>query len=95
MRREGGAPATYIVVPSASVVHKPEGVTFAEAATVAMNGLTALYALDFTALSAGQTLAVSGGAGWLAYLTIVLAKLRGLRVIADAKRALRTISTVQ
>jgi NADPH2:quinone reductase len=86
MRREGGAQASYIVVPSASVVHKPKSVTHAEAATVPMNGLTALYALDLAALSTGQTLAVTGGAGWLAYMTITLAKLRGLRVIADAKR---------
>lgn len=39
------------------------------------------------ALSAGQTLAVSGGPGLLAHFVIVLAKQRGLRVIADAKPA--------
>ena len=50
-----------------------------------MNGLTALYALDHASLSAGQTFAVTGGAGWLAYHAIVIAKRHGLRVIADAK----------
>jgi NADPH:quinone reductase len=84
-RTEGGAQATYIVVPAASVVHKPEGITLIEAATLPMNGLTAIYALDLASLSAGQTFAVSGGAGWLAYLAIVFAKRQGLRVIADAK----------
>jgi NADPH:quinone reductase len=84
-RKEGGAQAAYIVVPANSAVRKPKNVTLVEAATVPMNGLTALYALDHASLSAGQTLAVSGGAGWLAYHAIVIAKLRGLRVIADAK----------
>jgi NADPH:quinone reductase len=85
MRPEGGAQAAYIVVPAASTVHKPNGVTLVEAATLPMNGLTARYALDHASLSAGQTFAVSGGAGWLAYHGIVIAKRQGLRVIADAK----------
>lgn len=84
-RDEGGAQASMIVVPAASVVAKPSNATLLEAATVPMNGLTALYALDHAALSAGQVLAVTGGAGWLAYLTIVLAKQRNLKVLADAK----------
>jgi NADPH:quinone reductase-like Zn-dependent oxidoreductase len=50
-----------------------------------MNGLTARLALDLIKLSAGETLAVSGGAGLLAHYMIVMAKQRGLRVIADAK----------
>ena len=85
MRPEGGAQAAYVVVPAASAVHKPKSASLVEAATLPMNGLTALYALEHAALSAGDTLAVSGGAGWLAYFAIVIAKLRGLRVITDAK----------
>jgi NADPH:quinone reductase len=85
IRPEGGAQASHIVVPAASVVRKPAGTTLAEAATVPMNGLTALYALDHAGLVEGQLLAVSGGAGWLAYQAIVIARARGLRVIADAK----------
>jgi NADPH:quinone reductase len=85
MRPEGGAQAAYIVVPAASTVHKPNGITLVEAATLPMNGLTALYALDIASLAPGQTFAVSGGAGWLAYQAIVIAKHQGLRVIADAK----------
>lgn len=50
-----------------------------------MNGLTALYALHHAALSESQTLGVRGGAGWLAYQTIAIAKRRGLRIIANAK----------
>lgn len=84
-RPEGGAQAELLVVPEASVVSIPTGATFAEASTLPMNGLTALLGLELLGLSAGETLAVSGGAGWLAYLVITIAKQRGLRVIADAK----------
>lgn len=84
-RPDGGAQAQYIVVPAASVVPIPEGVSIAEAATLPMNGLTALRALDLAALGEGQTLAVSGGAGLLAHYAIAAAKRRGIKVIADAK----------
>ncbi len=84
-RPEGGAQARHIVVPAASAVAIPAGVSLAEAATLPMNGLTALRALDLAGLKSGQCLAVSGGAGLLAYYAIVLAKRQGLQVIADAK----------
>lgn len=84
-RPEGGAQAELLVVPAASVVPIPEGVSLEQAATLPMNGLTALLGLDLLGLSEGQSLAVSGGAGLLASYVIPLAKRRGLRVIADAK----------
>ncbi len=84
-RPEGGAQAELIVVPAASVIAIPPGATFAQAATLPMNGLTARLGLDLLGLKAGQTLAVSGGAGLLASYVIPLAKANGLRVIADAK----------
>ncbi len=86
MRVEGGAQAASIVIPAESAVLKPTNLTLAEAATLPMNGLTALYALDHAGLAPGQTLAITGGAGWLASLAIPLAKRAGLRVVADAKR---------
>jgi NADPH:quinone reductase len=84
-RPEGGAQAELIVVPAASVVPVPDGATFAQAATLPMNGLTALLGLELLALPDGGTLAVTGGAGLLASYVIPLAKERGLRVLADAK----------
>jgi len=86
-RPEGGAQSELLVVPAASVVAIPDHASLAQASTLPMNGLTALLGLREIALSAGQTLAVSGGAGLLAHFVIVVAKLRGLRVIADAKPA--------
>lgn len=84
-RPDGGAQVGYLVVPAASVVLKPKNATFAQAAGLPMNGLTALRALELTQLKAGQTLAITGGAGVLAHYTIAAAKRLGLIVIADAK----------
>ncbi len=84
-RPEGGAQAELIVVPTASVVPIPEGVTLAQAATLPMNGLTAERGLEMLGLVPGATLAVTGGAGLLASYVIPLAKRDGLRVIGDAK----------
>jgi NADPH:quinone reductase-like Zn-dependent oxidoreductase len=84
-RPEGGAQAQLLVVPAASVVRIPDGADLGQAATLPMNGLTAMIGLDVLALSEGDTLAVSGGAGLLGSYVIGLARERGLRVIADAK----------
>jgi NADPH:quinone reductase-like Zn-dependent oxidoreductase len=84
-RPEGGAQAELIVVPAASAVPIPDGVSVEEAATLPMNGLTAMRGLELLGLAEGETLAVAGGAGLLGSYVIGLARERGLRVIADAK----------
>jgi NADPH:quinone reductase-like Zn-dependent oxidoreductase len=83
-RAEGGAQGALVVVPAASVVPVPDGMTPAQAATLPMNGLTALHGLALLGLVAGQTLLVTGGAGLLASYVIPIAKRRALRVLADA-----------
>lgn len=83
-RPEGGAQQELLVVPAASVVPIPGSATLAQAATLPMNGLTAMLGLEMLDLAAGETLAVSGGAGLLASYVIALASERGLNVIADA-----------
>jgi NADPH:quinone reductase-like Zn-dependent oxidoreductase len=85
-RPEGGAQAELVVVPAASVVPVPDGMAADQAATLPMNGLTALHGLDLLGLGAGQTLAVTGGAGLLASYVIGIARRRGLRVLADASQ---------
>lgn len=79
-----GGYAEQVVLPARSVVAMPPGATYAQAASVPMNGLTALRALDLLALEAGDVVAVTGGAGAVGGASVQLAKLRGLRVIADA-----------
>ncbi len=84
-RPEGGAQAEQVVVPAVSVVAIPDGASMAQAATLPMNGLTAMLALDLLALDPGDLLAVTGGPGLLASYVIPLATERGLRVVADAR----------
>lgn len=79
-----GAYAELVAVPAASVVPVPAGAGLAEAATLPMNGLTARMALDQLSLRPGQTLGVTGAAGALGGYAVELAKVDGLRVVADA-----------
>jgi NADPH:quinone reductase-like Zn-dependent oxidoreductase len=87
LRPEGGAQAELVVAPAVSVATVPAGASLLEAASLPMNGLTALHAIDVLALPPGAVLAVSGGAGTLASLAIPLAKAAGLTVVADAAPA--------
>ncbi|HET7303062.1 MAG TPA: NADP-dependent oxidoreductase [Segeticoccus sp.] len=80
----GGAYAEELVVPDRSVAPAPRELTTAQAATVPMNGLTAYAVLAELALEEGQTLAVTGAAGALGGYVVQLAKVAGLRVVADA-----------
>jgi NADPH:quinone reductase len=86
-RPDGGAQAQLLVVPVASVVAIPDAASVEQAATLPMNGMTALRGLEMLGLAAGDTLAVSGGAGLLGSYVIPLAREQGLRVIADATPA--------
>jgi NADPH2:quinone reductase len=82
-----GAYREDIVLPARSVVAVPPGATDIEAATLPMNGLTALQALDLLALDPGRVLAVTGAAGAVGGYVVQLAKVAGLNVVADASEA--------
>jgi NADPH:quinone reductase-like Zn-dependent oxidoreductase len=84
-RPEGGAQVELLVAPAESVIQIPPGVTLEQAATLPMNGLTALRGLELLGLGEGATLLVTGGAGLLASYVIPIAKRQGLRVFADAR----------
>ncbi|MFG2046499.1 NADP-dependent oxidoreductase [Micromonospora sp. NPDC048935] len=83
-RAAGGGYAEWVVLPETWVVPAPEGVSPAEAATLPMNGLTALHALDQLRLPPGSTLAVTGAAGAVGGYAVQLAKAAGHHVLADA-----------
>jgi len=76
-----------IVLSVDSVALIPQGVSWVQAATLPMNGLTAKQSLDQLALKPGQTLAVTGAAGCYGGYVVQLAKQAGLHVIADASPA--------
>ncbi len=76
-----------IVLDARSVVPLPAAKSFVDACTLPMNGLTALQVLDRLALSAGQSIGVTGAAGAFGGYVVELAKAAGLTVIADASAA--------
>jgi NADPH:quinone reductase-like Zn-dependent oxidoreductase len=79
-----GAYAEYVVAPAESVVRVPAGVDDVSASTLPLNGLTARLILDTLGLEPGATIAVTGAAGAVGGYVVQLAKVGGLRVIADA-----------
>jgi len=83
-RHGGGSHAQHISVPASSLAPLEHSIDLVEAATVPMNGLTAMMALEALALPPGKTVLVTGAAGTVGGYSIELAKHAGLTVIADA-----------
>ncbi|WP_171165560.1 NADP-dependent oxidoreductase [Streptomyces sp. I05A-00742] len=79
-----GTYAEFVVLDADAVAPAPGGSSAAEAATLPLNGLTALQSLDLLALHPGATLLVTGAAGAVGGFAVELAALRGLRVVAAA-----------
>ncbi|GEM29938.1 NADPH:quinone reductase [Nocardia neocaledoniensis NBRC 108232] len=83
--RSLGSYADYLVLDASAVAPAPAGRSAVEAATLPLNGLTALQALDQLALTEGDTLLVTGAAGAVGGFAVeIAARWRGLRVIAQA-----------
>ncbi|MCH1868531.1 NADP-dependent oxidoreductase [Nocardioides sp. CFH 31398] len=80
-----GAYREDLVLSARSVTPVPDSLSDAEAASLPMNGLTAMLALDLLGLEAGQVLAVTGAAGAFGGYVVQLAVARGITVVADAK----------
>jgi NADPH:quinone reductase-like Zn-dependent oxidoreductase len=83
-RPAGGGYAELVVLDAEEVSAAPAGASHAESATLPMNGLTALHALDQLAVPSGGTIAVTGAAGAVGGYAVQLARAAGLRVLADA-----------
>ena len=86
-RPEGGAHAEFVAVPAGQVAVLPEGIDLTGAATVPMNAVTAMQALEIAGLKPGQVLLVTGGAGILGGAVLQLARNAGLKVVANAAAA--------
>jgi NADPH:quinone reductase-like Zn-dependent oxidoreductase len=77
----GGAFAEY--VSAANVVRKPSNVSFEEAATMGIAGLTALQGLrDHADLQPGEQVLINGASGGVGTLAVQIAKALGARVTA-------------
>lgn len=80
-----GTYAEKIAVKAALAARKPPGVAHADAAALALTGLTALVSVEDTLkLESGETILIQGGAGGVAGFAIQLAKHLGARVITTA-----------
>lgn len=86
-RPDGGAHTEYLRVPAASVVPISPDIDLGHAASVPMNGMSAMLALEALTLPVESSVFVTGGAGAVGGYVIQLAKLAGLKVVADAKES--------
>jgi NADPH:quinone reductase-like Zn-dependent oxidoreductase len=86
---EGGREGTYcekLTIKSAIFALKPDNLSHAEAASLALQGLTAIVSLEDTLkLKRGETILINGGAGSVGAYAIQLAKHLGAKVITTAR----------
>jgi NADPH:quinone reductase-like Zn-dependent oxidoreductase len=84
--RNGGW-ARYVAVPTARMAQMPPAVTMAQAATLPVAGLTALYALAKGGQLIERSVLITGATGGVGDYAIQLARLSGARVAAHVRRA--------
>ncbi|MFN3334812.1 MAG: NAD(P)-dependent alcohol dehydrogenase [Caldilinea sp.] len=78
-----GAFAEYAVMPAKALAPKPADLTFAEAATLPIAGLTALQGLrDVGKIQAGQRVLINGASGGVGTFAVQIAKSFGAEVTA-------------
>ena len=83
-----GAMAEYCVAHTSNVVTKPENISFEEAASIPLVGMTALQVLKESGLKEGDSIFISGGAGGVGTMAIQLAKhvFKAGRVVTTASK---------
>jgi len=77
-----GAWAQRVAVPTDVLAPLPDGVSFAQAATLPVAGLTALHALQIGGFALGRRVLVTGATGGVGRFAIQLAALSGAHVTA-------------
>tara|TARA_Y100000588_G_scaffold280020_1_gene296957 strand:+ start:1597 stop:2547 length:951 start_codon:yes stop_codon:yes gene_type:complete len=82
-----GAWAQHVVVPSQSLAPLPDTVSFAQASTLPVAGLTALHALTKRGELLGRRVLVTGATGGVGDFAIQLSRLSGAHVVASVRRA--------
>jgi NADPH:quinone reductase len=82
-----GAWAQRVAVRTHSLAPIPDKVTFSQAATFPVAGLTALYALAKGGLVVARRVLVTGATGGVGDFAVQLARLAGAHVTASARRA--------
>jgi len=81
-----GSYAEYVVTPAANVAPIPDGVTFEQAASIALGAITASGVLEDADVKPGQTVVVVGAAGGVGLFAVQLAKAKGAKVYGVASK---------
>jgi NADPH2:quinone reductase len=81
-----GAWAALVAVPTVTLAEIPDNVSYADASTLPVAGMTALRALEKGGFLVGERVAITGASGGVGRLAIQLAKLGGAHVTAFARR---------
>ncbi|MEH1884246.1 MULTISPECIES: zinc-binding dehydrogenase [unclassified Nostoc] len=85
--RRGGAWAELVSVPTNALAELPPSVSFAQAATLPVAGLTAYHAVLKGGSLLGRPVLVTGASGGVGYFAIQLARLSGAQVVAHIRQA--------
>jgi NADPH2:quinone reductase len=85
--KDVGAWAEQVAVPTEYLAELPAGISFEQAATLPVAGLTALRALEIGGYVLGKRVLITGASGGVGRFAIQLAKLSGAHVTAIARRA--------
>jgi NADPH2:quinone reductase len=81
-----GAWAELVAVPTNALAMLPEGVSFEQASTLPVAGLTALYALEKGGGLIGRRVLVAGASGGAGHFALQLARMSGAHVTALVRR---------
>ena len=81
-----GAWAERVAVATEFLAELPEGISFAQAATLPVAGVTALRALEVSGFVLGKRVLVTGASGGVGRFAVQLAALAGAHVTAVARR---------
>ena len=82
-----GAWAEQVAVPAEYLAELPDGISFEQASTLPVAGLTALRSLEIGGYMVGKRVLITGASGGVGRFAIQLAKLAGAHVTAVARRA--------
>lgn len=81
-----GAWAEFVAVPTHSLAELPSSVSFRDAATLPVAGLTALLALERGGLLLGRSVLITGASGGVGHFACQLACYAGAKVTAQVRR---------
>lgn len=76
-----GAWAELVAAPTVAIAALPDAVTFAQASTLPVAGLTALYALDRAGNPLGKRVLITGASGGVGHQAVQLARDAGAHVV--------------